>query len=149
MKQKSTYGARIAYLVMAWLMVAGVGFVVFVAGLGLFSSRSYWELHMTVGHSLEAVILLLALFAVLGWIPRANVRLMLILFADLVIQVVLAVLRDSVPVLAALHPVNALVLAGLSVVHARAAIGMVRATRRATTPTDVRRVMPKQEMLAD
>jgi hypothetical protein len=120
--------ARVAYLVVAWLFIASLLMQVFLAGLSLFVTGSYWEAHIGFGHSVPGLLaLLLVVFALWGRLPRAAVLLTVLLFALVIAQTeVFAAIRADVPLAAALHPVNALILFALGVGLARRAWAFVR-----------------------
>lgn len=110
---------RLAYIGVAWLFLACVVVQVFLAGLGVFAGAENFSLHRDFGYSfgwLTLVLLLLALGGRLGrrWIGLST--LMLLLFA---LQSVFVALRDVMPAIAALHPVNALVIFGVALQLAR------------------------------
>jgi hypothetical protein len=98
---------------------------VYLIGAMLFAGQSV-ENHRNLGYllSLAPVIPLL-----LAWPARAGQRTVLLCAALLVaafVQGILPGLRDSVSWIAALHPVNAMVVFGLSVLVARQAVALVR-----------------------
>ena len=102
---------QIAYAVTAWLFVVGILMQVFLVGLSLLGQRPSWEIHVGLGHTLSILALLLVILAYVGKLPRAFKRLtwlalaIYILLADVVIF-----MRESAPVVAALHPVLAITL---------------------------------------
>jgi Family of unknown function (DUF6220) len=106
-----TRGFRIAHLVVASLVLAGIVAQPFLIGLFLFGAVHTSELHATVGYTLllfGAPLLLIS--ALLARLPRDERLLTLLLLVDLVVQEVLVNLRDTSSVVAALHPMNAFVL---------------------------------------
>jgi hypothetical protein len=105
---------RLAYIGVAWLFLACVVVQVFLAGLGVFAGAQDFSLHREFGYVfgwLTVVLLLLALVGRLGrrWISLS--ALILVLFA---FQSVFVALREVMPALAALHPVNALAIFGVA-----------------------------------
>jgi hypothetical protein len=128
MVAKGPSWARIVYLVVAWLFLVSVLIQVFLAGLSLFVSSDYWQIHTGLGHSAPGILaLLLVIFALVGRLPRATVLLTVLLFVLVVAQTeVFAAIRAQAPLVAALHPVNALVLFALGVGLARQAWVLVR-----------------------
>ncbi len=121
MSSRVMYGSRVAYVVAAWLFVAAVVATVFVAGLSLFYQSALWLTHMGFGYSVGYLVPVLIVLALLARMPRAYVPLLALLIVLYVVQTILPVLRDSVPIVAALHPVNAMLVFGVAVVHARRA----------------------------
>jgi hypothetical protein len=111
--------ARSAYGVMLWLFVVGVVTQFVLAGLALFDSGLIWETHVGVGYTVGNVLLLNVIFGLLGKLPRAAWGRLGLLFLIYVIQTMLPGLRDSVPWISALHPINAAAILWLSVAFAR------------------------------
>jgi hypothetical protein len=109
-------GFRIAHLVVAILVLAGVVVQPFLVGLFLFDAVNTNDLHTAVGYGLfEVGIPLLLISALLARLPRNEMLLTLLLMADIFLQVLLVGLRDSSSVLAALHPLNAFALLLISI----------------------------------
>lgn len=112
--------ARIAYRWMAWAFVAGVVLQFFFAGLALFAGQGF-ALHRDWGYTFGWITILLIVAALVGRMPRRAVggaALLLVLFF---LQSVFVGLRDSLPPIAALHPVNAIAIFWVGVTVARAA----------------------------
>jgi hypothetical protein len=123
--------ARVVFAGMAWLFVALVVVQVFLAGLGMFGTGGMGQ-HRDFGY-LVASFPLLVLIA--GAVARAG-RLAwwsagLLILAT--VQSILPVFATGAPFVAALHPVNALVLAGLGLLIARRATALVGERRREPT----------------
>jgi hypothetical protein len=116
---------RYLFAGLAWLFVVAVIGQVFLAGIGLFGV-SDMELHRGVGYNLPIVPLLMLLVAWPARVGRRMVWLTLALFVVSMIQTLLPSLRGSVPLIAALHPVNALLVFYLSVVVARRSVPLFR-----------------------
>ncbi|HYN63582.1 MAG TPA: DUF6220 domain-containing protein [Candidatus Limnocylindrales bacterium] len=118
------------------LFLVGVLVQVFLAGMGL--SRlgdSDIRAHIDFGYtlSLAPVVPL-----VLTWPARAGGRtaiLCVALLVDTFVQTLLPLARDSVPFVAALHPVNALLVFGLSLLLARRAVALASGSASATSQT--------------
>jgi len=100
-----------AYAVVTWLFVVGILTQVFLVGLSLLGQQPSWQSHIGLGHSLGIVALLMIVFAYLGRLPRAIKPLT---WLNLIIYALLAdvsvFMRGSLPVVAALHPVLAMLL---------------------------------------
>lgn len=105
-----------AHLGLTWVVLAAVVAQFFFAGLGAFGAASY-SLHRTNGYLIVLGALLLLLLALAGWLGRARIGLSALLFALTIVQVVLATAVP--PTLAALHPVNALAILGVTAQLAR------------------------------
>jgi hypothetical protein len=126
--------ARHAYLVLAWAFVVGVVVQVFFIGLGLFTSSENIELHVTLGWILHLVPLLILAAAALARAGRRRILEAAGLAAVVFVVPILPLLRDGTPVLAALHPVGAILAFWLAIVVARGAAslrGVERAGMRA------------------
>jgi hypothetical protein len=120
--------ARWTYLVLAWLFVVGVAVQALLAGMGLFVDSRDWATHINVGYWLPLVPILGLVAGAMGRVGRRRVALTAGLAVLAIIQTMLPPLRDGAPFLAALHPLNALVLFGLGLwlaLDARAVIAEV------------------------
>jgi hypothetical protein len=126
---------RFVLLGYSWLFVAAIVVQVYFAGLLLFGQEGGQGLHETTGYILGTAG---ALFLLLPALARAGT-------SAIIVGVVLALItffqpnltfaRDDSPLIAALHPVNALLIVALSVWMVRRATGIVRQERgQATGP---------------
>jgi hypothetical protein len=114
--------SRFAYLVAAWLFLAGVVVQVFLAGMVVVSLRMGWANHIGVGHSLAGPLLVMLVSQYLGRLPGSMKWLTWLLFGAYVLQAdVIIFLRFQAPVIAAFHPVLALVDFALGLALARRA----------------------------
>jgi membrane-bound metal-dependent hydrolase YbcI (DUF457 family) len=135
---------RILYLSAAWLFPAAILIQVFLVGLSLFTGEAYWSTHRDVGHSLAVLPLLLVILAYLGRLPRSEKLLIWLLFGVYLVQAeVFAAIRDSVPLLAAFHPVLALVLFALAILIALRSRTVVQAEIQ--TPSTSQHHAPMEE----
>lgn len=106
--------ARYGYAGAAWLFAAGILSQVFLIGLSLLGGQPSWQTHIGLGHGLAIAPLLMIVCAYLGRLPRPMKPLtwlalvVYVLLADVVIF-----LRGSLPLVAALHPVLAVLLFGV------------------------------------
>ena len=106
----------------AWLFVVAVVVQVFLAGLAIFRATTDFGLHIEFGYTVMGLITLAVLLtAVIGGLPSRTVRLSLLLLVLYVVQTTLPQAKATFPAIAALHPVNALALLALGVIHARRA----------------------------
>lgn len=136
---------RLVYAVAAWLFVAAVVVQVFFAGLGLFAGARNFELHAFFGFTVVHLIsLLLVILGALGRVGRRNIWLAVLLFVLVGVQVSLPGLRSDLPLVAAIHPVNALLIFWLGIQIAlrarrliRAPVGEARALTAEPIPTDL------------
>ena len=122
---------RIGSLVVGSLFVLSILLQVFLAGGGIFTSATWWPMHTVFGMT---IILLPVVFLILAWIGRlGRTSLWLSGLAILLvaIQSVLVTLPATlgVPGLSALHPVNALIIFGISLWLAQEAWQGVRGDR--------------------
>ncbi len=135
---------RILYLSAAWLFPAAILIQVLLVGLSLFTGQAYWSTHRDVGHSLAVLPLLLVILAYLGRLPRSEKLLIWLLFGVYLVQAeVFAAIRDSVPLLAAFHPVLALVLFALAILIALRSRTVVQAEIQ--TPSTSQHHAPMEE----
>jgi hypothetical protein len=103
-------GSRGAVVALAWLFAAGVVVQVFLAGLSLFESASYWADHEAFGRGLGFIPVPLLLLALVGRLPLRLVVLAAAVVVLYGLQFLLANVDEGY--LAALHPVNAFALLG-------------------------------------
>jgi Family of unknown function (DUF6220) len=102
---------------LAWGVLVSLLLQFYLAGMALFGATSF-EFHRTWGYLLAIPILLLLVLALAGRLGRCLIGLSALLVVLTVVQVMLPSLRSSVPLVAALHVVNALALLGVSAVIA-------------------------------
>jgi hypothetical protein len=112
--------ARRAHVAAAWLFAAGVLVQGYLAGaaMGQLGGSGDFSTHLAVGYTLGIVALAVLILALVGRFPRSQAGwsgLLLILY---VVQTSLPFLRTDTPAIAALHPVNAMVLLVLAIVVA-------------------------------
>jgi hypothetical protein len=120
-------GSRFVYAAAAWLFVVGVAVQVFLAGMVVVAARLGWDAHVTLGHTLAGPLLFMLISMYLGRMPGSIKRTTWLLFGAYVLQAdVLIFLRASAPVLAAVHPVIALVDFALGLALARRALPLAR-----------------------
>lgn len=108
---------RRLYLILAWLFLAGVVAQAFLAGAGLFVPGQWLLWHGVLGHLLSSPLpvipALLLILSFVGRMPAAVRWLTALLLILAWVQPVFLYLRGLVPLLASLHPVNALLLFAL------------------------------------
>ncbi len=115
---------------LAWLFLAGLLLQFYLAGGGLFGAGTMAR-HRELGWNLWLATGLLALVALVGRLGRRAIGLSALLLALTTLQVMLPSLRGSLPWVAALHPVNALALLGVT-------SAIARGRSVATTPSPAR-----------
>ena len=109
---------RVPFAATAWLFVAGVVAQVTLAGTALFE-LSDWTVHTGLGWGLPLVAILVLALAFVARADRRTLWLTLALTVSANVQPSLAEVRSVAPLVAALHPVNALLVFWLAVVVAR------------------------------
>jgi hypothetical protein len=120
-------GSRIAHLVIVSLMLTAIVAQPFLIGLFLFGAVDNADLHTIVGYTLfEFGAPLLLIAALLARLPRREMLLTLLLIVDIFVQITLVNLRESAPVLAALHPLNAFALLLVAVMLVRGDRALLR-----------------------
>jgi len=116
---------RLAFAAAAWLFLGGVIAQVFLAGVGLFKVGG-WDAHVNLGWLLGSAPLILLLLAVPARFDRRTNGLLVGLTIATFVQPELAAARSEAPVLAAFHPVNALLVFWLAWLVARRATEAAR-----------------------
>jgi hypothetical protein len=104
--------SRIAVVVLARLFIIGIVVQIFLVGLSLFESADYWEDHKSLGESLGLIPILLILVALVGRLPMRLIVMAAALLVLFGVQYALPNVDNGY--VAALHPINALVLMGLA-----------------------------------
>ena len=119
---------RTIFAIVAWIFVGAVVVQVFLAGIGLFGAGSM-SLHREFGYYVPMVALFVLIAAA---VARSGSRLIGaagVLLVISIIQTSLPYLKEDVPFVAALHPVNALAIAWLGLLIANRATALARAAR--------------------
>ncbi len=128
--------ARYAYAALAWAFLAGVVLQVFFIGLGLFDGADYRQLHADFGWTiLHLAPLLILVAAPLARAGRRRILQAVALAITVWVVPILAAVRADLPVVAAFHPVGALLAFWLAIVVARGATSLVRSTDMEAAPT--------------
>lgn len=125
--------ARLGSLVLGSLFVLAILFQVFMAGGGIFASSSWWPMHEVLGMAISVLPLLFLALAWIGQLGRRSLWLSGLALVLVVLQSFLVTLPGTlgVPVLSALHPVNALVIFALALWLTLKAWRVVRSDRQA------------------
>lgn len=123
--------ARYLYAAFAWLFLVGVVVQVFFIGLALFAGRENLDLHVSLGWILHLAPILVLAAAAVARAGRPRILMAAALTVVVLIVPILATLRESSPVIAALHPVGAMLAFGLAVVVARESLELLRAAQPA------------------
>jgi hypothetical protein len=117
--------ARLGFVTGAWLFLVCLLIQVFLVGRDIFADLG-GSIHKDFAYLygwLAPILVLLAGAARVPSVTRSLTIALLVLFA---VQTVLPSLRDQFPVIAALHPVNALAIFALAIVVARRATALIR-----------------------
>lgn len=104
--------AHYAVVAVAWLFVAGGIMQIFLAGLSVFDSPTYWTDHVNFGRGLSILALLLPIMALIGRTGRGLIIQSSAVFILYMLQSMLANL--DVGVVAALHAVTGFILVWLA-----------------------------------
>ena len=99
--------------ILARLFLAGLLLQFYLAGAGLFGAGSF-QPHRMLGDALTVLAILFPVLAIVGRLGQKVIGLSLLLVLLTIVQIMLPSLRGSASWIAALHPVNALVLMGIS-----------------------------------
>jgi len=111
--------ARPVHLGVAWLYVIGLFVQVFLAGMGVFSGATAFATHRDFGYLLTLLPAVLLVTALVGRYGRWHAIAAAVMFGQFILQSVLVLQRDSVPAIAALHPVNGFLILLIAVWVAR------------------------------
>jgi hypothetical protein len=113
---------RTVHGVVAWAVVGAIVLQVLLAGLSIpqLGGSGSFVTHVDVGRIVGVVFLVLLVTALLARVGRRRIGQAAGLLGLYVVQSFLPYMDPGLPLVAALHPVNALVMFGLAVVYARA-----------------------------
>ena len=118
--------ARLAFVALAFAFAAGIVLQVFFIGLGLFVGPENLELHRNFGWILHLAPLLILVAAAAAGAGRTRILQALALVVVVWIVPILAAVREDLPLVAAFHPVGALLAFALSLVVARGSLELAR-----------------------
>lgn len=104
----------IAYTGLAFLLAGCVVYQVFLAGMAIFVHAGYWASHVTFVHVFELLPILLLVLAFAGRMPKGRGLYLSPIAAFFLISLQYAFAGAGRTALAALHPVNALVIFGVA-----------------------------------
>lgn len=121
--------ARGIHLAAIWLFAACSVVQVFLAGLGVFVGPDRFALHRDFGYTFGLLLLLVIVAAVVGRLGRRQILYAIALMILFTLQSAFIALRGSAPEIAALHPVNGVLIIGVAVVSGREAWAAWRARR--------------------
>jgi Family of unknown function (DUF6220) len=121
-------GMRALFAVISWVFLGMVVIQVFLAGLGVFGAADI-AMHVGFGYTVVYVPVLMLITCAAAQAGGRLVGLTAVLLLITFLQPILVYARDDIPIIAALHPLNALAITVLALVIAR------RATALAALPT--------------
>jgi uncharacterized protein DUF6220 len=110
-----------ALAMVAWLFAGCIVIQVFLAGLGVFDSPQQFLTHRDFGYLFGWLSLVALLIAAIGRLPRRLIGLAGLTLVQMALQSVLVLFREDAPALAALHPVNGVLLLVTTLVLGRLA----------------------------
>lgn len=102
--------ARPIHLVVAGLLVVGLFVQFFLAGMGVFSRGEEFAPHRDLGYWLTLLPVVLVVTSIIGRMGRWQAIVAAVMLVQFILQSVLVLQRDSVPAIAALHPVNGVLI---------------------------------------
>jgi mercuric ion transport protein len=108
---------------------------VFLAGLGVFDDPRSFVTHRNFGYLIGWFTLVLVVLAVAGRAGRRLIGLSVLALAQMALQSVFVLVRDDLPAVAALHPVNGVLLLLVVLLLARGAWQSRGATTQAHPAT--------------
>jgi hypothetical protein len=121
---------RAMFAVISWVFLGMVVLQVFYAGVGLFGAGDMTA-HVGFGYLVVLVPLLVLIAAALARAGGRLIGLAALLLLITFLQPSLAYAREDAPYIAALHPVNALTIAGLGLVISLRATALARSAHPA------------------
>ena len=110
--------ARSAFPFVAGLFAVCAIIQVFLAGLGVFDDPSSFATHRDFGYVIELIPIVMLVLALVGGMPRRFAGLSALLFGLFILQSVFVAMRESMPAVAALHPLNGFLILAISVLLA-------------------------------
>jgi hypothetical protein len=117
--------ARYVYFALAWAFLVGLVVQVFFIGLGLFAGSQNIQLHINFGWIIHLSPILVLIAAAVARAGMRNVLFALALAVTVFIVPLLPGMRGGLPVVAALHPVLALLAFWLAIVVVRNASTLI------------------------
>ncbi|HEY8683981.1 MAG TPA: DUF6220 domain-containing protein, partial [Chloroflexota bacterium] len=117
-----TKGGRNVWSTLVWVVLVMLPIQFYLAGYGAFSfthgttttRNNDWGAHAAFGSIIGLVVILVLISGLLSRLPRQLTGMTVALFVLMIVQFLLGAVGDSAAVLAALHPVNALLITGLT-----------------------------------
>lgn len=110
--------ARSAFPFVAGLFAVCAIIQVFLAGLGVFDDPASFVTHRDFGYMISLLPIVLVVLALVGGMPRRYAGLSALLFVLFIFQSVFVQARESMPALAALHPLNGFLILAIGILLA-------------------------------
>jgi hypothetical protein len=110
--------ARSAFPFVAGLFAVCAIIQVFLAGLGVFDDPASFVTHRDFGYMISLLPIVLVVLALVGGMPRRYAGLSALLFVLFIFQSVLVQARESMPAVAALHPLNGFLILAIGILLA-------------------------------
>jgi hypothetical protein len=142
---------RQIHAVVAWIFVGTIVYQVYLAGAAIANLGGSGDFTAHAGFGFEAVglaALAVLITAILARMPRRDIGWSFLLLVQYVIQTILPGLRGSSPAIAALHPLNAVLLFAFATWYARHAWMTRNVARSATTVDPVAAAAPESSIPA-
>ena len=102
--------ARTGLAIVAGLFAALLLVQVFLAGLGVFDGPSAFATHRDFGYTIGLLILPIIILALVGRAPKGLIGLTILIAVQMTLQSVFVAMRETNPGVAALHPVNGVLM---------------------------------------
>jgi Family of unknown function (DUF6220) len=126
-------GAYTALAVVAWLFVGCILVQVFLAGMGVFDGPGRFATHREFGYLFGWLTLVMVVIAIAGRLGRVLIGLTLLALVQFFLQSILILFREDQPAIAALHPVNGVLLLVVAIAIGRLALAGRRAQAAAAS----------------
>ena len=110
--------ARSAFPFVAGLFAVCAIIQVFLAGLGVFDDPASFITHRDFGYMISLLPIVLVVLALVGGMPRRYAGLSALLFVLFILQSVFVQARESMPAVAALHPLNGFLILAIGILLA-------------------------------
>jgi hypothetical protein len=110
--------ARSAFPFVAGLFAVCAIIQVFLAGLGVFDDPASFVTHRDFGYMISLLPIVLVVLALVGGMPRRYAGLSALLFVLFILQSVFVQARESMPAVAALHPLNGFLILAIGILLA-------------------------------
>lgn len=129
---RSIGAARLVFVAAAWLFVLSVVVQTVLVGLDIFADLG-GSIHRDFAYIYGWLAPILVLLAGIARVPARLRTISVVLLIDFAVQTILPSLKETYPVLASLHTVNALVIVGLGLLLARRATAWIRELAQAAS----------------